>query len=153
MRCPHCTKDMKDQVTITAIDGKLMCNRCFAKSYSLVDLLNRAEKINPIDIGLKPAAPQRISTLKETKTLEHLLSKTQDEELIDIYNEIASAIVPATGYAHSFCRKINKLIDQGKLCINTTTYRKVYLPTLAKALQKELARRYVEKVLIGKIEL
>ena len=87
------------------------------------------------------------------KTLEQLLSKTQDEELIDIYNEIASAVVPATGYAHSFCRKVNKLIDKGELCINPTTYRKVYLPTLVKAVQKELAFRYVEQVLVGKIEL
>lgn len=34
------------------------------------------------------------------------------------------------------------MIDQGKLCINPSAYRKVYLPTLAKAVQKEMAHRY-----------
>ena len=87
------------------------------------------------------------------KTLEQLLNKISDEELIDIHNEIVTAVVPATGYAHGFCRKVNRLIDKGDLCINPTTYRKVYLPTLVKAVQKELARRYVEKVLVGKLEI
>lgn len=87
------------------------------------------------------------------QTLEQLLKVTPDEELIDIQIEIMNAVVPATGYAHSFCRKVNKMIDKGTLCINPTTYRKVYLPTLVKAVQKELARRYVEKVLVGEIEL
>lgn len=87
------------------------------------------------------------------KTLEQLLQTTKDEELIDIQNEILSAVVPATGYAHGFCRKVNRMIDKGELCINPTTYRKVYLPTLVKAVQKELARRYVEHVLVGKIEI
>ena len=87
------------------------------------------------------------------QTLEQLLKVTPDEELIDIQIEIMNAVVPATGYAHSFCRKVNKMIDKGTLCINPTTYRKVYLPTLVKAVQKELASRYVEKVLVGKIEL
>jgi hypothetical protein len=87
------------------------------------------------------------------QTLEQLLKATPDEELIDIQIEIMTAVVPATGFAHGFCRKVNKMIDKGTLCINPTTYRKVYLPTLVKAVQKELARRYVEKVLVGKIEL
>ena len=87
------------------------------------------------------------------KTLKQLLQATNDEELIDIYNEIACAVVPATGYTQKFRRKINRMIDKGALCINPTTYRKVYLPTLVKAVQKELASRYVEKVLVGKIEL
>jgi len=87
------------------------------------------------------------------QTLEQLLKVTPDEELIDIQIELTNAVVPATGYARSFCRKVNKMIDRGTLCINPTTYRKVYLPTLAKAVQKELARRYVEKVLVGRIEL
>jgi len=81
------------------------------------------------------------------QTLEQLLKVTPDEELLNIQLEIMNAIVPATGYARSFCRKVNKMIDRGTLCINPTTYRKVYLPTLTKAVQKELARRYVEKVL------
>lgn len=82
-------------------------------------------------------------------TLESLLTKTDDGTLLDIQRELLSGIVPATGYAHSFCRKVNRMIDQGKLCINPTTYRKVYLPTLAKAVQKEMARRYVD-ILLGK---
>ena len=87
------------------------------------------------------------------KTLEELLRVTSDEELIDIFQEIDSAIVPTSGSAHGFCRKINRLIDKGELCINPTTYRKVYLPTLVKAVQKELARRYVERVLVGTLEI
>lgn len=87
------------------------------------------------------------------QTLEQLLKVTPDEELIDIQIEITNAVVPATGYAHGFCRKVNKMIDKGTLCINPTTYRKVYLPTLVKAVQKELARRYVEKILVGRLEI
>ena len=79
---------------------------------------------------------------KKTMTLEQLLAKTSDGDLLDIQEELFSGVVPATGYAHSFCRKVNRMIDKGELCINPTTYRKVYLPTLAKAVQKELARRY-----------
>ena len=79
---------------------------------------------------------------KKTMTLEQLLAKTSDGDLLDIQEELLSGVVPATGYAHSFCRKVNRMIDKGELCINPTTYRKVYLPTLAKAVQKELARRY-----------
>jgi hypothetical protein len=88
-----------------------------------------------------------------TQTLEQLLKVTSDEELIDIQIEIMDAVVPATGFAHGFCRKVNKMIDKGTLCINPTTYRKVYLPTLIKAVQKELASRYVINVMAGKIKL
>lgn len=82
-------------------------------------------------------------------TLEVLLKKTEDGVLLDIQTELISGIVPATGNAHKFCRKVNRMIDQGKLCISPTTYRKVYLPTLARAVQKELARRYTD-ILLGK---
>lgn len=82
-------------------------------------------------------------------TLEVLLTKTEDGVLLDIQLELISGIVPTTGSAHSFCRKVNRMIDQGELCINPTTYRRVYLPTLAKAVQKELARRYTD-ILLGK---
>lgn len=77
-----------------------------------------------------------------TMTLEQLLTTANDGELLDIYNELNSCVVPATGYAHAYCRKVNKLIDEGKLCIRKDTYRKVYLPTLAKAVLKEMANRY-----------
>lgn len=86
---------------------------------------------------------------KKTMTLEQLLAKTSDGDLLDIQEELLSGAVPATGYAHHFCRKVNRMIDKGELCINPTTYRKVYLPTLAKAVQKELACRYVS-ILKGK---
>lgn len=79
---------------------------------------------------------------KKTMTLEHLLTRLPDGDLLDIQEELLSGVVPATGYAHQFCRKVNRMIDKGELCINPTTYRKVYLPTLAKVVQKELARRY-----------
>ena len=85
-------------------------------------------------------------------TLEKLLTKTPDSVLLDIQLELLSGIVPASGYAHSFCRKVNKMIDRGDLCINQTSYRKVYLPTLAKSVQKELARRYTVVLTTGTVE-
>ena len=86
-------------------------------------------------------------------TLQQLLENTPDKDLIDIHAEIHSQVVPATGYAHAFCRKVNKMIDKGTMCINPTTYRKVYLPTLVKAVEKELARRYVGAILTGMLEV
>jgi len=82
-------------------------------------------------------------------TLEKLVEKTSDGDLLNIYQEINSQVVPATGYAHEFCRKVNRMIDNGTLCINPTTYRKVYLPTLAKVVTKELASRYAGAILKG----
>lgn len=80
-------------------------------------------------------------------TLEQLLTKEPDSILLDIQLELLKGVVPATGYAHSYVRKVNKMIDAGHLQINITSYRKVYLPSLAKAVQKELARRYVNHLL------
>lgn len=80
--------------------------------------------------------------MRKVMTLEQLLRKTDDGTLLEIQEEMLAQVVPATGSAHGFIRKVNKMIDQGKLCINATTYRKVYLPTLVKAVQKEMAYRY-----------
>lgn len=90
--------------------------------------------------------------MSKTMTLEQLLTKTPDGVLMDIQLELLSAVVPATGAAHSFCRKVNRMIDKGELCINPTTYRKVYLPTLAKAVQREMARRYTQALKYGAAE-
>lgn len=87
------------------------------------------------------------------QTLEQLLEHTSDEVLIDIQLEILETVVPASGYAQGFCRKVNNLIDKGELCINPTTYRKVYLPTLVKAIQRELARRYIAALMVGSLEI
>jgi hypothetical protein len=86
-------------------------------------------------------------------TLEQLLTKANDGELLDIYCELNSCVVPATGYAHAYCRKVNKLIDEGKLCIRQDTYRKVYLPTLAKAVLKEMANRYANHCYNSKCDI
>ena len=75
-------------------------------------------------------------------TLEVLLAKEEDGNLLDIFEEISSGIVPATGYTHSYIRKVNRMIDAGEMRINQTSYRKVYLPTFAKAIQKEMSKRY-----------
>lgn len=85
-------------------------------------------------------------------TLAQLISKTSDGDLMDIYTEVCSKVVPATGYTHMFCRKVNKMIDSGDMCINPTTYRKVYLPTLIRAVEKELARRYLSALRTGRLE-
>ena len=83
-------------------------------------------------------------------TVEKILAREDDQVILDIELELLSGKVPATGYAHSYCRKINKLIDSGECCINPTTYRKVYLPTLAKLVQKECARRWTNIILTEK---
>lgn len=77
-------------------------------------------------------------------TLEELLRVEDDNTLLAIYKEIETCIVPASGYARGFCRRVNRMIDAGKLCISPTSYRKVYLPTLSKMLTKELSRRYAQ---------
>lgn len=77
-----------------------------------------------------------------TMTLERLLKHEVDNELLDVYNELHTRVIPATGAAHAYCRKVNKMIDAGKLCVREDSYRKVYLPTLAKAILKEMANRY-----------
>lgn len=82
-------------------------------------------------------------------TLAELLAKEEDGTLLDIYEEIATGIVPATGYAHQYCRKVNKMIDAGELCINPTRYRRVYLPSLSKAVLREMAARYAANIVYG----
>jgi len=77
-------------------------------------------------------------------TLKQLLQNEPIENLVDVANELATGVVPATGYAHEYCRKVNGMIDAGLLCINVTNYRRVYLPTLAKEVHREMTRRYLE---------
>ena len=79
-----------------------------------------------------------------TMTLEQLLMKEPDSVLLDIYNELESRVVPATGYAHAYCRKVNKLIDAGEMCTVPDRYRKIYLPTLSKLIFKEMSRRWAQ---------
>lgn len=76
-------------------------------------------------------------------TLERLLNSVDDRELLDIYTELTAGKVPATSYCHDFCRKVNRMIDEGELCINCDSgYRHIYLPSLSKAVYKEMAARY-----------
>ena len=75
-------------------------------------------------------------------TLENLLMKEDDSVLLNIYNELDSLVVPSTGYAHSYCRKVNRMINAGELCVIPDKYRRVYLPTLSKMIFKEMSRRY-----------
>lgn len=78
-----------------------------------------------------------------TMTIEELLMKTEEAELFAIYEELDSRIIPSTGYAHTFIRKVNRMINEGKLCVMQDKYRNVYLPTVSNLIFKELARRYV----------
>lgn len=75
-------------------------------------------------------------------TIEQLLMKEDDLTLLNIFEELDSCIVPATSYAHEFVRKVNRLINDGKLCVVPGKYRTVYLPTISKMVYKEMARRY-----------
>jgi len=77
-----------------------------------------------------------------TMTLEELLMREDDGVILDIYRELESRVIPATGYAHAYCRKVNRMIDAGNLCALPDKYRRVYLPTLSKLVFKEMARRY-----------
>lgn len=89
---------------------------------------------------------------RKTMTLEQLLTKTSDEVLLDIELELLTAVVPSTSKTQEFRRKINRMIDKGELCINPNTYRRVFLPTLAKAVHKEMARRYTQALINGVAE-
>ena len=80
-------------------------------------------------------------------TLEALLQREDDATILNIELELLSAKVPATGFAHSYVRKVNRMIDAGECCINPTTYRKVYLPTLARCVQREAARRWTNIIM------
>lgn len=82
--------------------------------------------------------------------LEKLLMTEPDSVLLDIQMELLSGKVPATGYAHTYNRKVNRMIDAGELCMDPFKYRKIYLPTLARAVQREMARRYVNVLRFGK---
>ena len=85
-------------------------------------------------------------------TLEELLTKTPDGVLLDMSIEILESVVPTDSKTQEFRRHINKMIDKGELCINPNTYRKVYLPTLVRAVQKEMTRRYTQALLNGVAE-
>lgn len=77
-------------------------------------------------------------------TLEKLLMKEDDGVILDIYTELSTSRIPATGYAHAYVRKINQMIDAGDLCTLPDKYRKIYLPTLSKMVFKEMSRRYAQ---------
>ncbi len=77
-----------------------------------------------------------------TMTIEKLMSYTDDSELLDIYMELESGKVPATSYAHDFCRKVNKMIDDGDLSVRENGFRHIYLPSLRKLVYREMASRY-----------
>lgn len=85
--------------------------------------------------------------MNKTLTVEEYINAHSDEELLDIALEITKAVIPATGAAHMKLRRINQKIDQGKLCISPTTYRKMYMPTFAKIVLKVFASRHVEYLL------
>jgi hypothetical protein len=80
--------------------------------------------------------------MKAKMTITELLAKAPDSEIMTMYDEIESGIVPATSACREFTKRVNRMIDQGKLCINPSSYRHVYLPGLTKLLCAEMAKRY-----------
>ena len=76
-------------------------------------------------------------------TIERVLQLAKDEDLVAIQREIRSKVIPKSGAAHSFCRRINRLIDQGKVEINPFSYRHMYLPSLVKFVSAEISARYI----------
>lgn len=77
-----------------------------------------------------------------TMTIEELLMKEDDATLLNIHDELESGVMPATSYAHEYVRKVNRMINEGKLCVVPGQYRTVYLPTISKLIYKEMASRY-----------
>lgn len=79
---------------------------------------------------------------KKTMTVQQLLAKAPDEKIMEMYEELECGVVPATSACRKMIRQINHMIDQGTLCINPSTYRKIYLPSLARLVYAEMAMRY-----------
>lgn len=75
-------------------------------------------------------------------TITELLAKAPDSEIMAMYEELESGIVPATSACRKFISRVNRMIDQGNICINPSSYRKIYLPGLSKLLCAEMAKRY-----------
>ena len=85
-----------------------------------------------------------------TTTIEKLVKCLSDGDLLDIYLELEDGKVPATGYAHDFCRKINRMIDDGELSAKADGFRHIYLPSLRKLVYKEMSSRYAEYLIYEK---
>jgi len=145
--CAICNHDLSQDEYIIAMYGRLFCSKCAFKWFTAKELTQYSEVITPQDIGLT-----KDEKLGDMLTLEQVLQHVPDYNLIEMFLSIKFGIVPATSTVRRFCRKINKLIDEGEMCIGPN-YRKVYLPTLAKAINAELARRYVERILLEKAEI
>lgn len=79
---------------------------------------------------------------KKTMTVQQLLAKAPDEKIMDMYEELESGVVPTTSACRQMIKQVNRMIDQGTLCINPSSYRKIYLPSLAKLVYAEMATRY-----------
>ena len=77
-------------------------------------------------------------------TLEKLLRSVDDKDLLNMHEELESGEIPNTSYCHDFCRKVNHMVDRGELCIKAGSYRHMYMPTISRAVYKEMARRYSE---------
>lgn len=75
-------------------------------------------------------------------TTEKLMNHLADCDLLDIYTELESGKVPSTSYAHDFCRRVNRMIDDGEISVKQDGFRHIYLPSLRKLVYKEMARRY-----------
>lgn len=85
------------------------------------------------------------------KTIREYLAEESNERLLKIEKELLTGVLPADGEANKYCREINRKIDKGELCINPFKYRKVYMPTLSKMVQRELASRYY-RLMVGSID-
>lgn len=73
-------------------------------------------------------------------TLEEYLRSLSAAELLPVEHELLTGMVPANGFAQSLRRVCNEMIDEGEMSVNA--YRKIFLPTLARAIHKEFARRF-----------
>jgi len=79
---------------------------------------------------------------KKTMTVQQLLAKAPDEKIMEMYEELECSVVPTTSACRKMIKQVNRMIDQGILCINPSTYRKIYLPSLARLVYAEMAMRY-----------
>lgn len=80
--------------------------------------------------------------MSKVMTLEQLLSKAPTDRLLVMYEELTTNIIPNTCECKETVSRVNRLIDQGRMCINESNYRHVYVPSFQKALFREMANRF-----------
>lgn len=151
--CKCCHTDISRRDVVIAAGGYIFCGKDCTVAHlmssnhqSRAEALSTyriiAEEVDTESIGIKEVNIAKIKATRKTCTLPQALANYDLGLLLSIWEELNSGVVPASGCAHTTLRKLNRLIEKGELQINPTEYRKIYLPTFAKAVYREMACRY-----------